>query len=175
MNILSERDINKYSYTAYNYMANYLKNRTYKSIEEYLYNTEKISIPLKPILYEGSYKIETNEIISIIFKFVYKKYLIRIKNNLVDSFWKFNINKKNKFPLMTYDINTLEPLEGYLYKENKEIKYCLKTNDLLQINYGCSYNELPNEIKNKLDNFEYKNKIFAYGHKPYGTIVYFYY
>ena len=96
---------------------------------------------------------------------------------MVSKYYTKDFDKTFNSYSVALDMETDEILEYYFYdltsdcKQLKEMKYS-KDKKFLQVNYGVStFEDLPEEFKDKLVNFPNKESIFGYASKPYGKII----
>jgi hypothetical protein len=158
-------------HAVYNFMAPKFGYSSFNTVEDYANNISSIPKLLRPKLSEGVYIIEDQKIISVIYTVVCYKYCVRVVNGDINTYFVRNTIGKDGFRVL--DIQTQDVIEHYEYENDLEKKFCSKTNTLLQTNYLTNFNNLPPNIKINVENFFYKNNIFAYGIKPYGTAIYF--
>ena len=151
---------------------NYFKKENFLNKEDFLNKKNKV---FNPKIHCFGYNIDLKEISFVAYEYV-DKYIIKVENNVVSEFYKIT-NQKIQFPIdrpnmyyhiISYDINSFLPLEGYVQNNDIGEKYDIKTNKLLSVFYTAEYTSLPEEYKKELLNFNYKDKIRLYTNKQEG-------
>jgi hypothetical protein len=151
---------------------NYFKKENFLNKEDFLNKKNKV---FNPKTYCFGYNIDLKKISFIAYEYV-DKYIVKVENNVVSEFYKLT-NQKIEFPInhpnmyyhiISYDINSFLPLEGYVQNNDISEKYDIKTNKLLSVFYTAEYTSLPEEYKKELLNFNYKDIITVYTNKQEG-------
>lgn len=122
----------------------------------------------RPIYVYTYYNIDTKSNICDIYstRYGYDWYKIN-ESGVVEYYTQSNVSE---FRYVSYDINTMLPLEKYKRIDHlTEHKYDLDMN-LLQVNNSIN-NEIPDSWLADIEDFKFKAHIIAWSEKPYGRIV----
>jgi hypothetical protein len=122
----------------------------------------------------GMYNIDTKEILAEGYLCRYGFDLIKVKQGKVTEYYRRLLSNK-QYCFVSYDLETLHPIETYRNEGNQLNKYDWLTDGLGQSNNNCTYDTLPDDFKAAVEGFAYRSQIFMYAVKPYGRVVEFCY
>lgn len=163
-------------FTVYQFIVSKFGGKSFETIEDFSKGIEaniatKRFIPSKTW---AMYNIDTKEILAEGYLCRYGFDLVKIKNGKVSEYYRRLVSGRNS-AFVAYDLDTLEIIESYKNMDNQLWKFNWETGEKLQVNNNCKYETLPDDFKNSLKDFNYKDYVFMYAVKPYGRIVEFYY
>jgi hypothetical protein len=155
---------------AYNFLANKLGWPQKNTLEEVMSDKDRNKVPM--VRYQ-TYLLESLDLVSTVYQFFGHKYSVKVVQGKVTEFYIKNPEgvTKDNITYVAYDIETDKPTEYYREDNDTETKYDFETDEVKQVNYFTKYANLPEDVKNLLTSFKYKNYVHIYAEKPYGRIV----
>lgn len=122
----------------------------------------------------GMYNIDQKTILAEGYLCRYGFDLIKVKNGAIAEYYRRLVSGKNS-AFVAYDLETLEVVEHYKNEANQLWKFDSNTGDRMQANNNCTYATLPEDYKDAIADFKFREHVFMYAQKPYGRVVEFYY
>lgn len=163
-------------FTVYQFMVSKFGGISFNSDQEFFQGIKANTATKRflPSKTWGMYNIDTKELLAEGYLCRYGFDLIKVKNGVVHEYYRRLVSGKNS-SFVAYNLDTLEIIENYKNIDNQLWKYNWETDEKLQANNNCKYETLPDDFKEAIQGFHYKQYIFMYAIKPYGRIVEFYY